>query len=457
MWLLYNSNMSLSICRSKRLEGFRFELKSSRFQSAAIAQGEVLTLNNLGSTRWGLSPTWVIFLTIFIDITGFGMIIPLLPFYAETFQAGPAALGVLVASFSMMQFIFSPILGRLSDNAGRRPVLLLSVLTSSVSFFLFALANSFLMLLVSRIVAGMATESAVAQAYIADITSEKDRAEGIGRVGAAFGAGFIVGPALGGFLSVYGFSAPGFAAFTLALVNFLFVFLFLPESTRIVDHETRVESTSSDSYLRKLLVALQKPLTGATLVIFFIITLAFSAIPVVSPLLGNAFFGFKETEMAYVFVYIGFVQIMLQGFLIGILAKSVGEEKLIAFGSLLMTMGMLLMPLIPNIAVFLVSITLIAFSIGTMNTIVPSFISKRTPADEQGGMLGVAQSVGSIARVPGPLIGGFVFQFAGLAAPFFLSAIMLTVAFGLSCQVFHACRRRRGRKNSIRPPTQALK
>jgi DHA1 family tetracycline resistance protein-like MFS transporter len=209
---------------------------------------------------------------------------------------------------------------------------------------------------------------------------------------------------------------------------------------------TRIESTSSGGYLRKLLDALQKPLTGATLGIFFIITLAFSAIPVISPLLGKSFFGFEETEMSYVFVYIGLVQIVLQGFLIGILVKSVGEEKLIAFGSLLMTMGMFLMPLISNIAIFLVSMTLIAFSIGTINTTIPSFISKRTPADEQGGMLGVAQSVGSIARVPGPLIGGFVFQFAGLAAPFFLSATMLLVAFGLSCQVFQACVRR-NRKN----------
>jgi predicted MFS family arabinose efflux permease len=385
-------------------------------------------------------------MTIFIDITGFGMIIPLLPFYAETFQAGPAALGVLVASFSMMQFVFSPILGRLSDNAGRRPVLLLSILTSGVSFILFALANSFVILLLSRIIAGMATESAVAQAYIADITSEKERARGIGRVGAAFGAGFIIGPAIGGFLSIYGFSAPGFAAFALSLVNFLFVFLFLPEPAKMVHNDMRIELTSSGGYLRRLLDALQKPLTGSTLVIFFIVTLAFSSIPVVSPLLGKSFFGFEETEMSYVFVYIGVVQIVLQGFLIGILVKSVGEEKLIAFGSLLMTMGMLLMPLISNIMIFLVSITLIAFSIGTMNTTVPSFISKRTSVDEQGGMLGVAQSIGSLARVPGPLIGGFVFQFAGLVAPFFLSASMLLVAFGLSCQVFQACARR-NRKN----------
>ena len=402
---------------------------------------EGVDLRNSSQTRWGLSPTFVIFMTIFIDLTGFGMIIPLLPFYAETFQAGPTALGVLVASFSIMQFIFSPILGRVSDNVGRRPVLLLSILISSVSFVFFALASSFFMLLLSRIIAGMATESAVAQAYISDITSKKERVTGIGRVGAAHGAGFIMGSAIGGFLVPYGFWAPGFAAFALTLLNLLFVFFFLPESIGHTNPSMQIASNSNGGILRKLVNALARPLIGAVLVIFFIITLAFSAIPVIAPLLGKSFFDFEEVEMSYVFVYIGLIQIVLQGFLIGRLAKKFGDEKLIVFGPLLLMLGMFLMPLIPNIAIFLASITMIASSIGTMNTAVPSFISKRTSASEQGGMLGVAQSMSSIARVPGPLIGGFVFEFAGLTAPFFLSATLLMVAFGLGCRVFQTCSR----------------
>lgn len=404
--------------------------------------GECVGLRNSSQTIWGLSPTFVIFMTIFIDLTGFGMIIPLLPFYADTFQAGPTALGVLVASFSIMQFIFSPILGRVSDNVGRRPVLLLSILVSSVSFVLFALASSFLMLLLSRIIAGIATESAVAQAYISDITSKKERASGIGKVGAAHGAGFIMGSAIGGFLVPYGFSAPGFAAFALTLLNLLFVFFFLPESIGHTNPSIPIASNSNDGILRKMVNALVKPLIGAVLVIFFIITLAFSAIPVIAPLLGKSFFNFEEVEMSYLFVYIGLVQIVLQGFLIGRFAKKFGDEKLIVFGPLLLMLGMFLMPLIPNIAIFLVSITMIASSIGTMNTAVPSFISKRTSVSEHGRMLGVAQSMSSIARVPGPLIGGFVFEFAGLAAPFFLSVALLMVAFGLGCRVFQTCARK---------------
>jgi DHA1 family tetracycline resistance protein-like MFS transporter len=391
--------------------------------------------------RFELSPTLVIVITIFIDITGFGIIIPLLPFYAETFQAGSAALGVLVASFSLMQFIFSPILGRISDNVGRKPVLMISILTSAASFVLFAVANSFFILLLSRIVAGLATETAVAQAYIADITSKEERASGIGKVGAAHGAGFIIGPAIGGFLSVYGFSAPGFAAVFLTLLNLLFVLFFLPESLEQKGSFLQIATKSNGDFLRKLLDAFSKPLIGVVLVIFFIVFLSFSAIPVIVPLLGVIFFGFGPVEMSYFFIYIGTIQIILQGVVIGRLTNKIGEEKLIAFGPLLMMLGIFIMPLIPNIAIFVFSLTMIAFGSGMMRTVVPSFISKITPANEQGGTLGVTNSVASIATVPGPLVGGSLFEFAGLAAPFFTSAAILIVAFGLGCRVFHACAR----------------
>jgi len=396
-------------------------------------------LKKLRHARFGLSPILVIVMTLFIDATGFGIIIPLLPFYSQTFRAGSAALGILVASFSLMQFIFSPILGRISDNMGRKPVLIISILTSVVSFLLFALANSFFMLLLSRIVAGLATETAIAQAYIADITSKKERASGIGKAGAAHGAGFIIGPAIGGFLSVYGFSAPGFAAVFLTLVNLLFVLFFLPESLKKESSELLLLPRSTSSFFHRLLAAFTKPLIGAVLMIFFIVFLSFSAIPVIVPLLGVAFFGFGSVEMSYFFIYIGAVQIILQGVAIGRLTKKFGEEKLIAFGPLLMMVGIFLMPLVQNIAIFILSLTMIASGSGIMRTVVPSFISKITAANEQGGTLGVANSVASIATVPGPIIGGSLFEFAGLSTPFFTSAAMLIVAFGIGCRVFHTC------------------
>jgi MFS family permease len=389
--------------------------------------------------RLGISPSFVIVMTTFIDMIGFGMVIPVLPFHPETAGAGALALGLLIGSFSLMQFIFSPLLGRLSDKVGRRPVMLLSIFSSVISFIIFALANSFLLLLLSRITAGMATESAVAQAYISDITTEKERAKGMGKVGAANGAGFIIGPAIGGFLSIYGLSMLGFAAAALTGVNLLFAFFFLPESNVNVNSSTQT-AVNSDGYWRRLASVLTKPLIGAVFVILFIITFAFSAVPVIVPLLGIAFFGFAELEMSYFFMYIGVVQIVLQGVLIGRLVKRWGEENLMVFGSLLMALGMLCMPLFPSIVVFFASITLISSGIGTLNTVLPSFISKRTPADEQGGMLGVAQSVGSIARIPGPLVGGFVAEFAGLNAAFILSASIVLIAFVLGFKLFRAHR-----------------
>lgn len=390
----------------------------------------------LGSRKLLFSPTTILVLTIFIDATGFGMIIPLLPFYAQTFQAGSTALGILVASFSVMQFVFSPLLGKVSDKLGRKPVLVMSILTSMASFALFAFANSFLLLLLSRMIAGLATETAVAQAYIVDVTSKKERASGIGKVGAAHGAGFIVGPAIGGFLSVYGFSAAGFAAVFLTLINLLFVLFLLPESLSKESRDSQLTTESNRGFLRQLISSFSTPLIGAVLAIFFIVFLSFSAIPVILPLLGVVYFGLGSVEMSYLFVYIGIVQIILQGVVIGRLAVKLGDEKLITFGPLLMMVGIFLMPLVPNIGVFMVSLTMIASGSGIMRTIVPSFISKETHENEQGGVLGIANSVASIATVPGPLVGGFLFEFFGLASPFYVSAILLLIAFGLGFKTF---------------------
>jgi MFS transporter, DHA1 family, tetracycline resistance protein len=385
------------------------------------------------SRRFGVTPIFVIVMTTFIDMIGFGMVIPVLPFHPELAEAGALALGVLIGSFSLMQFLFSPILGRISDTLGRRPVILISIFSSVVSFVLFALANSFVMLLLSRITAGMATEASVAQAYISDITTPENRAKGMGKVGAAHGAGFIIGPALGGFLSVYGLSTLGFVAAILTGINFVFAFFFLPESRTRVTTETAV---NTDGYWRKLGTALTKPLIGAVFVILFIVTFAFSTIPVLVPLLGISFFGFSEVEMSYFFMYIGVVQIILQGFLIGKLTKRLGEETLLVLGILLIAVGMFIVPMIPSLVVFFGAMTLFSSGFGTLNTVLPSFLSKRTPDDEQGGMLGVATAVGSIARIPGPLVAGFVAEFAGLPLAFSVGSVIVMMCFLFAFRLF---------------------
>jgi DHA1 family tetracycline resistance protein-like MFS transporter len=372
-------------------------------------------------------------MTIFIDVTGFGIVLPLLPYYAAALGVGETALGALVASFALMQVISSPILGRLSDRTGRRPVLILSIITSIASFILFALANSFWMLLLSRIVAGLASEISVAQAYIADITEEKDRAKGMGRVGAAHGAGFIIGPAMGGFLSTYGFSTAGWAAALLALVNLLFVILFLPESRNHTQENPK--NKSSLNLLKGLEQTLTFPFMGSILLILFIISFAFSSFPVVMPLLAMSFFGIGSLEMSYFFVYVGLVQIVFQGFVVGKMANKIGEEKLMIFGLTVMTLGILFMAIFPNLAFFFILSTVVLIGFGALNTSIPSYISKVTSKEKQGGTLGVTQSISGIARVPGPIIGGAIFEYAGASAPFLLSALLLIVATTFSIRI----------------------
>jgi multidrug resistance protein len=380
------------------------------------------------------SPTLVILMTIFIDVTGFGIVIPLLPFYTQFFQAGSIALGVLVSSFALMQVISSPILGRLSDRIGRRPILLLSILTSIGSFMLFALANSFIMLLFSRIIAGLATEVSVAQAYISDITEEKERAKGMGRVGAAHGAGFIIGPALGGFLSTHSFSAAGFVAAALALVNFVFAFFFLPESRTKRDEDIHLKS----SFLKGLTNTLSKPFMKSLLVILFVMSLAFSAFPVVMPLLAISFFGLKSNTMSFFFVYFGLVQIVFQGLIVGRIATRIDEGKLIAIGLLLMTSGIFFMAVFPNLIIFLIITTIMVSGSGILQTAIPSFVSKVASTNERGGVLGIIQGVSSIARVPGPLIGSLFVELAGVVAPFFFSAFILLIPTILGIRIAYS-------------------
>ena len=390
-----------------------------------------------GKSR-GLSPIFVIVLTVFIDITGYGIIIPLLPYYASEFDAGPAALGVLIASFAVMQFFFSPLLGRVSDSKGRKPILLISLFVSFVGFTIFSFANSFLMLLLSRIIAGVATERAVAQAYIADITDEKNRTKELGKIGAAFGAGFIIGPAMGGVLSTFSYATAGYAAMFLTLVNIFFVFYFLSEPN--IEREQSIEFSG---YLGGLSDSIKKPLIGPTLLILFIVTFAFSTIPVIVPLLGLELFNFDSFQLSIVFIYIGLIQILMQGFLISWLSKRFGEEKLIALGPTLMAVGVFVMPIFQNIVIFYLANSLLAAGFGLINTSIPAFLSKRSSSSQQGSVLGILSSVASIANIPGPLIIGVVYDVAGSFVPFAFSSIMLAIAFLVACRVYSACKFRR--------------
>jgi len=377
----------------------------------------------------------VILTTIFVDATGYAMIRPLMSFYALSFNVGAFALGILMNMFALMQFIFSPILGRLSDKYGRRSLLLASISISSFSFLLFTIANSFWMLLLSRTISGMATEIPIAQAYMADITTNEKRTAGLGKVRAAFSAGVIIGPSIGGFLSVFGYWVPGVLTIALTIINLIMVYFFLPE-TRVIVKKNKMQTTKKIGFIKNLKNVFKKPLIPSLLLIYFIVVLSFAAIPVLIPLITIDFFNFNEIQLSFVFMVIGIMQFITQGFFMGMLSEKIGEGKLIIIGIIFVFIGTLLMPIIPIVIVFYILIALLSTGGGFVRTSIPSLISKLSSEDEQGGFLGLAQSVVSFAFIPGPLIAGYLYEFIDIPAPFFFSAILLLGSFVLSFKIY---------------------
>ncbi len=389
-------------------------------------------LGNGGGKRLVLSANVAIYLTLFIDAIGSGMIIPLLPFYAATFNAGSTALGILIASFALMQFLFSPMLGKLSDSLGRKRVLIFSLIVSIASLLLFSFASSFIVLLFSRIVAGLATERSVAQAYIVDHTNEEERSSILGRAGAFHGLGYIIGPAFGGTLSGYGFTTLGLIATGLTFINLLFVLTYLSEHARQGVTNTpsseplrnALKQVSLGVLFKKIFEAFTSPQIGVVLIFLSVGAFSFSMLPVIIPLLGISYYNFGSREMSYFFVYLGVVQILLQGLVIGKLAKKLDEGKMIVVSSVLMILGMLVMPLFTSIGIFILALTIMALSTGILRTAVPSLISKMVPSSERGGAMGLTSSVESVSTVPGSLIGGMLIEYFGLASPFFICAFL---------------------------------
>lgn len=391
-----------------------------------------------------VAPLAIIFITIFVDLVGFGIILPVLPFYALAFDASATQIGLLAASYSLMQFIFSPVWGRLSDRFGRRPILLMSLLGSSISLALFGLANSLAGLFVARLLAGTFTANvATAQAYIADVTSDAERARGMGLVGAAFGLGFIFGPAIGGVLSQYGYAVPAYFAAALALINFGSALLLLPESrTRQELNAARVQKNSSRFNVRAIREALTHPLVGIFLIVYFLFILAFSNMEATFALLTEHNFGYDARENGYLFTFIGVVIAVMNGALIGPLARRFGEGTLLTSGLMLQALTFVLLPYMRSLLQLLIVAGLIAVGNGLSSPSLHSLISRNTTRERQGGTLGVSQSMGSLARVFGPSMGGWFFDVFGVPAPYWSGGILMLACALLSIVATNNLRRR---------------
>ncbi len=381
----------------------------------------------------------IIFLVIFIDLLGFGLIIPIVPFYLEEFVTQPNQIGKIIATmimvYSLMQFVFSPIWGRLSDRYGRRPILLMSLMGSALTHVMFALGGNLTVLFIARILTGIfAATVPTAMAYISDVTSPEDRAKGMGLVGAAFGLGFILGPALGGILSHFaGYRLPLMVAGGLSFGAFVFAYLKLTET---VDTSNPVTRDYRRFNLKNLYRALRHPSLGVLFLIFFIVSTSFANFETIFALYLERSFGYKASHAGYFFAMIGTISAVTQGVFIGKLSRRFGEKKLITAATLLLGLAFLILPLAHFMPFFLFILAIIAFSFGMHNPSVTALISKNAGKDEQGGILGINQSFSSLGRVIGPLWAGFIFDRFGPDIPFVTAGIFILIAMGLSFKLY---------------------
>lgn len=358
------------------------------------------------------SPLLVIFITVLIDLIGFGIVIPVLPYYAEgtRFGASPRAVGFLFASYSVMQLIFAPVMGRLSDKHGRRPILLVSILGTSLGFLILGFANTLWLLFLGRIIDGISGGNiSTAQAYIADVTTKENRARGMGLIGAAFGLGFVFGPAIGGILSRWGIGVPFLFAGGLAFANAILLYFTLPE-TVTPDHPARVSAASGRGWTQ-MLEAVRSPRLGSVMTIYFLSIVAFSIMTTTFSLFMMFRMGYDAWHNGWIFAFVGIVSAIVQGGLIGRLVKQFGEPALLIAGLLIFTAALLAIPF-AGPATGLAGILLLGAGTSIGNALsapsLSSLASKSASAAEQGSTLGVMQSVASLARAVGPTIAAFV-------------------------------------------------
>ena len=358
-----------------------------------------------------------LFLTVFLDLIGFGIVLPLLPSYGARYTSSAALIGALVATDSLLTFLLAPAWGRLSDRIGRRPVLLIGLAGSVLSYVIFGLAGSFLALVLSRVVSGATGATIhVAQAYLADVTPPERRSHAMGLIGAAFGLGFTIGPAIGGSASAYGDALPGLIAAAITGINLILAWLGLPET----EVRRRPDYRPLPLHWARL---------GSPFGVMFASTLAFTAIYVSFPLYSQQVLGYERRSVSSFFVVIGLVTIVVQGRIVGRLAPRFGERRLVVAGAALMAAGFgAFVPLAGTTEGLLASIALLTTGFCLVGPSLAALVSRTTAAEEQGRALGMLQSVGAVARIVGPPAAGIAGQVAGPAAPFYAAAAAAALA-----------------------------
>lgn len=378
---------------------------------------------------------WIIFSIVFIDLIGFGIVFPLLPLYARAFNVGEFGIGLIFGVYSLMQFIFAPLLGRLSDRVGRRPVLIVSLAGTALSFFLLAISHNFWWFFVARALDGIAgSNMATAQAYIADISPKEQRTRNLGMwIGAAFGLGFAFGPFFGGMLHLvgrwampeYALSFPFLVAGVLALINMGFAMAYLPESLNVreTSHHIGRRTFEPGALFGQLFGQL-----GPLILSYAIVIYAFAQMEASFTLLSRDVFRLNETAIYALFGYLGIVMSVVQGGLVRRLAPKLGDRNLTVMGCLMMVVGLACMPILGTWVGLLVTSGLLAAGESFANPALVGGISKAAHDSVQGETMGIAQSLASLSRFLGPLTAGYLYQHYGAASPYFIGAIVMFLA-----------------------------
>ena len=380
----------------------------------------------------------IIFLTVFIDLVGFGIIIPLNPYLARAFGATPFMVGVLMSVYSLMQFIFAPVWGQLSDRFGRRPIILCTLLGGGLAHLGFACADSMTGLLLARALAGLfGGNISTAMAYIADITEEKDRSKGMGMIGAAFGLGFILGPMIGGASAELGRrlgttpplgeSFPALIAAAVCGLNFLSACKFLPESRKFGG-----PAPHRGLRFQRIWRALSTPVLGTLMLIIFINTFAMAHVEASLFLLVQERFAWSMAQASFGFGYIGVILVFTQGYLIRKWMPRAGERKLLLIGLLLSAAGFALISASGGLGLLTVAVTLLGLGSGLANPALNGSVSLVSGSEVQGNNLGVSQSLSSLARILGPATGGALYQHMGDWSPFAAAAGLAAAGLGVA-------------------------
>lgn len=371
-----------------------------------------------------------LFLIVLVDLIGFGLYIPLLPFYAEHFSATPFMVGLTMATYSFAQFLSAPFWGSLSDKRGRKPILMIGMAGSVVSYVWLGFADSLWIIFAARALNGfMAGNISAAFAYMADVTTRENRAKGMGLIGAAFGLGFIAGPAIGGILAGSDptnadFQTPAFAAAGLSAVAFFMTIFFLKESLSSEAKE-RLSALPKTKRMTHLRESLTHPIMGRLLILIFLSTFVFAGLESTFAMWSRRSYGWGPEQNGYLFAFIGVTSALIQGGLVGRLAKKFGEKALVVQGAFALAVGVFLIPFAVNLPILLIAMLIAGYGFSIITPSLNSLVSLQASEDEQGGVLGVTRSASTLARVAGPAWAGLLFSLLGRDWPYFGGALVM--------------------------------